>query len=209
MTPIIIGLCGNRQVGKSRAARHLVEVHGFQRLHPFDGGKAASRGYFQHLGADETTALRMTDGDLKDLPSPLLPVIEDPRHGTPGTHYAPRFWLEKFGKFMGMEMGPAWTLEREIERNLKAGQTRLISESIVFEIESFRRMGGIVIRLDRPRTSDEKSVGFETDSFTRTIVPDHVILNDSDFVEDLHRQIDLFLEDRIGLRIEEPEPLEF
>lgn len=209
MTPIILGLCGDRKVGKSRAARHLVEAHGFQRLHPFDGGKAASRGYFQHLGADEDTALRMTDGDLKDLPSPLLPVISDPEHGKPGTHYAPRYWLEKFGKFMGMDMGPEWTLEREIERHLKAGQTRLISESIVFEIESFRRLGGIVIRLDRPRTVSEKAVGFETDSFSRTIVPDHVILNDSDFVEDLHRQIDLFLEEKIGIRIEAPELLEF
>lgn len=206
MTDLIIGLCGDRKVGKSKAAKHLVETHGFTRLHPFDGGKAASRGYFQHLGADEETAHRMTDGDLKDIASPLLPVIRNPEHGVPGTHYAPRFWMEKFAKFMGVDMGPAWTLEQEVARHKSAGSPlRLVSESIVYEIETFRRLGGIVVRVDRPLKDNDRPVGFETDKFSRTILPDHILLNDSDSVEDLHRSLDVLLREELGLRREEPD----
>ncbi len=206
MTDLIIGLCGDRKVGKSKAARHLVEAHGFKRLHPFDGGKAASRGYFQHLGADAEMAHRMTDGDLKDVPCPLLPVIQDPGHGVPGTHYAPRFWMEKLAKFMGVDMGPAWTLEQEVERHKSAGEPlRLVSESIVYEIETFRKLGGIVLRLDRPLRGNDKPVGFETDKFSRTILPDHILLNDSDSVEELHKSLDALLREELGLMREEPD----
>ena len=91
---IILGLAGLRRAGKSTAADHLVAAHGFVRLHPFDGGKAAARGYYMHIGIDEDTAWRMTDGDLKDTPCELLPG-----------NATSRDFLEPFGKFMGVSMG--------------------------------------------------------------------------------------------------------
>lgn len=206
MQNVIIGLSGKRQVGKSHIARHLVEQHGFSRLHPFDGGKAASRGYFRHLGIDEETALRMTDGDLKDVPSPILPVISNPEHGTVGEHYKPRFWMEKFGQFMGAQLGPEWTIEREIDRHLRLGQPfRLVAESIVYEAETLRRMGGVIIRVEREVDAALAISGLETDKFGAEIVPDHVLKNDGETLDDLYGQVDELLRETLGLRQDEAE----
>jgi hypothetical protein len=79
MTPPIIGLAGQRGVGKSLITRHLIDSHGFRSIHPFSGGKAACRGYFEYLGATAEEAQRMTDGDLKDRPSAILPEAQTPR----------------------------------------------------------------------------------------------------------------------------------
>jgi hypothetical protein len=206
MKHVIIGLSGNRQVGKSHIARHLVERHGFSRLHPFDGGKAASRGYFTYLGVDAETAMRMTDGDLKDVPSPILPVIANPEHGPVGEHYRPRFWMEKFGQFMGVQLGPEWTIEREIDRHLRSGDpVRLVAESIVYEAETLRRMGGAIVRVERDLVDAPKISGLETDKFGAEIVPDHVLKNDGATLEALYGQVDDFLRDVMGLRLEDLE----
>jgi hypothetical protein len=206
MQNVIIGLSGLRQVGKSHIARHLVEQHGFTRLHPFDGGKAASRAYFMHLGIDAETAARMTDGDLKDKPCDVLPVISNVDHGRVGTHYTSRFWMEKFGQFMGSQLGPEWTIEREIDRHLRSGQPfRLVAESIVYEAETLRRMGGIILRVEREVDRSLGISGLETDKFGADIVPDHVLKNDGETLAELYAQVDDFLRDAIGLRQDEAE----
>ncbi|MCE6958791.1 hypothetical protein LAZ40_06980 [Cereibacter sphaeroides] len=207
MQNLIIGLSGRRKVGKTKFARHLVERHGFRRLHPFDGGKAAARGYYVHLGADEETAYRMTDGDLKDVPSPILPVIADPAHGKPGDHYSSRFFMEKFAQFMGVQMGPEWTVEMEIARHLRTGEpVRLIAESMVYEAEPFRRMGGIIIELVRPDYQSPDGLEHDTDRYSRTIVPDFILTNDGS-EEHLFRRIDDLLLVNFGVQeaaVEEP-----
>lgn len=175
MSNIIIGLKGDRQVGKSHIAQHLVDNHGFKRVHPFDGGKAATRAYFMHLGTDEETAWRMTDGDLKDKPSPFLPVITDPAHVIPGRfemgdRYPPRFFMEKFGRCMGVEMGPGFTIGMEIERHLRdgsEGEQRLVVESIVYEAPQMREYGGQIIEVRRDKPDADKVVGLETDKYGR------------------------------------------
>lgn len=165
---IMIGLTGGRHVGKSSLASHVVERHGFARMHPFDGGKVASEAWFRHLGADAGTAHDMVHGKLKDRPSPLLPV------GPDGQHAMPRLFYEKFGAFLGRTLGPDWTLGTEIRRLAVLGHDRIISESIVFEAEAFRAMGGKIIRIDRPGAG---VIGIETDPVVRTIAPDFVFEN--------------------------------
>ena len=162
---ILIGLTGERQVGKSVLADHLVAEHGFSRLHPFDGGKAATQAFFRHLGADADTAWRMVNGDLKDRPSHLLPV------GPDGVNFDPRFFMEKFGAFMGVILGPDWTLNQEIRRLADQGSDRIIAESIAFEAEAFRAAGGIVVGVKRPRAGPIIA-GIETDRVVAGIVPD-------------------------------------
>lgn len=76
----IIALFGRRQVGKSHIANHLVDTHGYVRLHPFNPGKAGLREVYKAGGANDLEALRMTDTDLKDLPSRFLPKIGDDAH---------------------------------------------------------------------------------------------------------------------------------
>lgn len=213
MKDIIIGLKGGRGVGKSKVADHLVKNHGFSRVHPFDGGKAASRAYFMHIGATEEEAWRMTDGDLKDVPSPLLPIITNPEHVIPGKcelgdHYMPRFFMEKFGKCMGIEMGPEFTIGMELRRHLgkdPGEQKRLVVESIVYEAPELRALGGKIIEVQREIEGVERPAGMETDKFVSAVGTDHVFDNCSADLATMRAEFDALLQEIFEL--EEPEPV--
>ncbi|MBW3243622.1 hypothetical protein KUV57_13190 [Epibacterium sp. DP7N7-1] len=212
MSITIIGLKGRRQVGKSKIADHLVQNLGFTRVHPFDGGKVACRAYFMHLGADEETAWRMTDGDLKDVPSPILPIITKPEHVVPGKselgdHYMSRFFMEKFGRCMGIDMGPDWTIGKELQLHLDANpgeDKRLVVESIVYEADQLRALGGKIIEVTRTAEGLESPVGMETDRFGATVVPDLHFNNSGASLETMRMEFNELLADHFG--IGEPEP---
>lgn len=174
---LMIGLTGRRNVGKTTVADALVEACGFVRVHAFDGGKEAAFAYFRHCGADTATAARMIWGDLKDRPSDLLPGAVAPRH-----------FLEKFGRFMGQEMGVDWTLGLEVARARRAGKP-IVVESLVYEADWFRRQGGIVVRVERP--GHQGPVGCESDAVQATIEADHVLVNDGDIASLCQPAIDL------------------
>lgn len=173
---IIIGLAGLRRVGKSTACDHLVQHHGFVRLHPFDGGKAATRAYLTHIGISSDYAWRMTDGDLKDTPCDRLPG-----------NATPRSFMEPFGKFMGVEMGPEWTIGMELRRLAEQGHERIVAESVVYEDEVVRSLGGSIWKLTK---SDRLPVeGLKTDAYTMAMQSDLTILNDGSH-DDLYRSLD-------------------
>lgn len=193
MTGLIIGLSGRRGVGKSRVADHLVENHGFSRVHPFQGGKAACVGYFVHVGATPEEATRMVNGDLKDEPCALLP-----------DNQTPRYFMERFGQFMGVQMGPAWTIGQEIRLALeKDPNARLIAESIVYEVDVVREMGGVIVEITRDASSIE---GLETDKATALIRPDLRFENNGNSLSNLKREVDELLDEVIGYLDPEPEP---
>jgi hypothetical protein len=170
---MMIGFMGGRGVGKSTLANHLVQEHGFARAHPFDGGKAASLAYFMHLGATPDMAEDMIMGSLKDQSCDLLPLDAD------GHHHTPRYFLEKFGAFMGTDLGYQWTLGREIDRLQSQGHERIIFESIAFEAAEFQSLGGIIIEVQPKNILPEnRIIGIETDKAVRMIMPDHVFQND-------------------------------
>ncbi len=182
MQPLIIGLAGLRQVGKSRVANHLVASHGFQKVHPFSGGKAACRAYYAHLGASEETAWRMTDGDLKDTPSPYLPNREPSRT-----------FMERFGKFMGVEMGPDWTIGTELRiATGRPGGNRLVVESVVYEDHVIREAGGMLWMIER--SGRMPTPGLETDAYTMRMTCDLTIMNDAETLGPLHDTIDALME---------------
>lgn len=187
---IILGLAGLRRAGKSTAADHLVEKHGFIRLHPFDGGKAAARAYYTHVGIDEDTAWRMTDGDLKDTPCDKLPG-----------NATSRDFMEPFGKFMGVAMGPDWTIGRELLRHQALGHERIIAESVVYEDKVLRDMGGVIWRLNKK--GREPVAGLETDAYTMAMTCDLELDNDGT-MEELYEKLDQSLEDYLA-RVAEAE----
>ena len=172
---MIIGLTGKRNVGKSAAAGFLVEA-GFIRAHPFAGGKVASAAYFEYLGATSDEAQRMVNGDLKDLPSDYLPARASPRH-----------WMEQFGKFMGVKMGPDWTLGAELARlKRQSPDTNAVVESVVYEEPQLRAAGGIIVRITRP--GHQGAAGENTDAAQADIAADIEIVNDGS-LDDLKRKI--------------------
>lgn len=198
MTSIVLGLAGLRQVGKSHFADRLVEKYGFKKIHPFNGGKAACRGYYVHLGICEEDAWRMTDGDLKDVPCEKLPG-----------GVASRFFMERFGKFMGIEMGPEWTLGKEIELAKEKGiGDRFLIESIVYEDHVVRAQGGVIIRVERPGVTP--TPGLETDAYTERMTVDGQFVNDKPTLEAYYADIDKYIEEQIltGELVQQRELLE-
>lgn len=193
MTGLIIGLSGRRGVGKSRVADHLVEHHGFSRIHPFEGGKAACVGYFRHIGISEEDAVRMVNGDLKDKPCGVLP-----------DNQTPRYFMERFGQFMGVQMGPAWTIGQEIRLALERDpDARLIAESIVYEVDVIREMGGVIVEITRDGSGIE---GLETDKATALIRPDLRFENNGNSLSHLMVEVDDLLGQVLDYLDPEPEP---
>ncbi|MEP3669203.1 MAG: hypothetical protein ABJN42_20950 [Roseibium sp.] len=193
---IIVGLSGERQVGKSIIANYLVDTFGFERAHPFNGGKAATRAYFEYIGVPAEEAHRMTDGDLKDVPSAYLP-----------NNAKPRFFMEEFGHFMGVGLGPDWTIGKELERIESAAakegrEARIIMESIVYEIDYLRARNEVMVVEVRRDGADKTIEAPRTSAAGKLITPDMVIDNNgTDFVE-LYRRIDEEMFDRFGIERE-------
>lgn len=169
--PLMIGLTGKRNVGKSTVAEYLETHYGFERIHAFDAGKEAARAWFAYVTGDPITAEEMVYGGLKDKPSPHLPG-----------NVAPRFFLEKFGHFMGAQMGVEWTLGLEIAAAVKRNpRAPIVVESLVYEAPWFKAQGGTVWRLER--LGHEGPAGIESDAVQAAIEADVTIAAST--VEDL------------------------
>lgn len=151
-----IAFTGRRNVGKSTAVRHL-EKHGFIQVHAFTGGKQAAFAYFDHIlegGEFCGMGWRMVYGDLKDAPCPALPG-----------GVAPRKFLEDFGRFMGVGMGVEWTLKAEVDRakRLHGDDVNLAVDSMIYESDYWREVGGVIVRLNRPDFEGQPVVDSDKD----------------------------------------------
>lgn len=184
--PLMIGITGKRNVGKSTVATILESRYGFARAHAFDGGKEAALAYFVHVTGDYPTAKRMVYGDLKDKSSPHLPG-----------KVAPRFFLEKFGHFMGDTMGVDWTLAMEIARiRRQTPNAPIVVESLVYEAPWFKSQGGFVLRLERP--DFDGPAGIASDSVQAGIDADETIAARS--VEELERKAEWLADKLLEVR---------
>ena len=173
--PLMVGLTGKRNVGKSTAA-NILEAHGFNRIHAFDAGKEAAETYFAYVTGSGERAARMVYGDLKDQPCADLPG-----------GVAPRYFLERFGQFMGVQMGIDWTLAMEIAVARRNAPTApIVVESVIYEADWFKAQGGVIIRMERPGFDGPQ---VDSDAAQAAIVADRVI--SATTVADLDRQVRL------------------
>lgn len=155
--PLLIGLTGKRNVGKSTVAEYLESHFGFERIHAFDAGKIAAAAWFKAMGLP---GREMVYGPLKDKPCADLPG-----------NASPRYFLERFGHFMGAEMGVEWTLAMEVAAaRRRSPRAPIVVESVVYEAPWFKRAGGQIWRLERPGhegpagvASDSVQAGIEAD----------------------------------------------
>lgn len=167
---MLIGFTGKRGVGKSEAAK-ILAARGFLPAHAFAGGKAAAEAFFLHIGATREEARDMVYGNLRDVPSALLP-----------DRATPRFFLEKLGNWWGTQLGPDWSLGRELARIKRdAPFASVVAESIVYEADVFRHAGGKIVRVIRP--DHVGPVGMMTDIAEARIAADAVIVNDGSLAE--------------------------
>lgn len=168
---MIIGLTGKRGVGKSTIA-DVLEEDGFIRSHAFEGGKAATFGYFVHIGMPIDVADEAVYGRLRDEPNEYLP-----------NNSTPRYFMEKFGHFMGVTLGSDWTLGTEIDRIQRNYPSKnIVIESVVYEAPLLRSRGGRIIRVTRP--DHEGIMGMMTDAAQSEIDADFELINDGS-VDDL------------------------
>ena len=69
---MIIGLAGAAGAGKSTAAGYLAERYGYARVRFSAGLKGMLRAFYRVCGLSEAEIERRIEGDLNDVPDPLL-----------------------------------------------------------------------------------------------------------------------------------------
>jgi hypothetical protein len=179
----LIGLTGKRNVGKSTVAAFLESRYGFARRHAFEAGKQAAKTWFDSM---DLYGWRMVYGDLKDVPCADLPG------GNP-----PRYFLERFGEFMGVQMGVDWTLAMEIAAARRRWpKAPIVVESVVYEAAWFKAAGGRIWRLERP--GHEGPAGIESDAAQAGILPDLTL--SATAVDDLLSQVGRVTDQMVGGR---------
>ena len=135
---MVIGLCGLAGAGKSTAARHLVEHHGFVRR-PFAALlKGMLRTLLHAQGVPAGEVDRMVEGDLKEVPCPHL------------GGRTPRFAMQTLGTEWGRALAPdLWV---EMWAPSIVGLERVVVDDVRFENEvaAVRALDGIVVEVRRP-----------------------------------------------------------
>lgn len=130
----LIGLIGKKGSGKDTAAA-VLEAHGFQNVKFAGALKAMLHTLLAYQGADETTCRRMIDGDLKEVPTPLL------------GGKTPRFAMQTLGTEWGRELiGADFWLSTAMTR-AATGDTVITDVRFPNEVEAVMNSGGTVIRL--------------------------------------------------------------
>jgi hypothetical protein len=136
----LIGLSGAAGSGKSTAAQYLHDAHRYQRKRFAQPLKDAMRRILQGAMLDDHTIERMIEGDLKEVPTPVL-LGKTPRHAmqTLGTEWGRHCIGEDF-----------WVnLMRHALDTSKRGAL-IVIEDVRFDNEAalIRSFGGRIIRME-------------------------------------------------------------
>lgn len=113
-----------------------------------------------------------------DFRSPKTQNLIEHPDATPG-HYTSRHVMERLGSFLGVDLGPAWTLNAEIARSSRVdGDTKgKVVESIVYEAAHLPEVSGLaLVRVTSDREIPIESP--ESDAFIQTIEENASFHND-------------------------------
>ncbi|WP_336489583.1 deoxynucleotide monophosphate kinase [Methylobacterium nigriterrae] len=141
---MIIGLAGAAGCGKTTAAGYLAERYGYTRIRFSGPLKNMLRSFFRDCGLSEAEIERRIEGDLKDVPDPLLGG-QTPREGMIGIGYDwgrdkmhPHIWTN------------AW--QASAQAALVGGVPGVVAEDVrnPEEVDTIHALGGTVVRIRRP-----------------------------------------------------------
>jgi len=135
----IIGFTGLAGSGKSTAAKHLIQMHGFARGKFAGALKDMFRALLLYRRVDPTLIERMIDGDLKETASPAL------------NGRTPRHAMQTLGTEWGRNCMDA-NLWVDTEIDATANQSRLVFDDVRFpnEAEAVLAAGGVIVHIERP-----------------------------------------------------------
>lgn len=174
---ILIGLTGERGVGKSEFTKYAMEFHNFGISHAFEPGKRLTMHFYVHeLRIPHHIAVEMVYGSLKDIPSPYLPNNDTSRR-----------FMEELGFCLGKKMGSEYTIGIEMDRIREDNRPGYIMDSVVYEAPFFVGRGGIIVRIERE--DRDKTIQAVHTSKAQSEVPAHVILKNSGTLQDFQRDI--------------------
>ena len=180
--PSRIALCGLAGSGKSTAADYFVSRHGFKRISYAAPIKRMIRALLIEAGAGLLETIEMTDGKLKELPSPFL------------CGHSPRYALQTLGTEFGRDIiGPdIW--RRILLNKVSKHSCPLVVDDARFgdEIVDLRQAGFLIVRIERGNSESDSPARCHS-SEKQELPVDLTIQNDSS-VEDLHIKLQKLLE---------------
>lgn len=182
MTTKLIALSGPAGSGKSAAASYLASVHGYHPVKFAGPLKAMLRAYYVSVGLEDPEQIeRRIEGDLKEVPDPLL------------NGYTPRHAMQTLGTEWGRDcLGQdfwvrAWRHKVDSVHTVVTDDCRFNNEA-----EAVKAAGGIVIRLS-PDVHRRASSGHVSETPLYDTLVDHEVVNDGT-VDDLRDKISDIIE---------------
>ena len=170
---MLIGFCGIPDCGKSTAARHLHETRGFAWVNISHPIKAMLRGLYEWCGLESAEIERRIDGDLKNIPDPLL------------NGKTPRYAMQTLGYEWRNLIHTELFADRWGDRVMTFDNVASDSMRYPNEMPALRRAGGILVEIQRPGLVE--TTGHPAEN--QKLDPDHVIVNDGS-IEDLQAKVD-------------------
>lgn len=160
---MLIGITGQKGAGKDAFARHFIE-RGFANVKMADPLKAMLRTLLDLAAIDEATIERMIEGDLKEVPSPVL-CGKTPRYAmqTLGTE-----WRNMLGEDLWLNI---W------RDRVETSDVPVVCTDIRFAHEAAEiiERGGHMVRVERPGLAGGDGHSSETEMTNLPV--DVVILN--------------------------------
>lgn len=182
-----IGLTGAAGSGKSTAAVRLVDEWGGHRV-PFAAPlKRMLRKFLEDQGTGLGAACRMTDGDLKEIPTEYLGG-QTPRRAmqTLGTE-----WGRSLSATLWIDAWRRAVEGRALKEAVEGKTVLIIADDVRFanEVAAIRAMGGLIVRVLRPGAGLSGEAGAHMSEAGDLDDPDIAIHNDGS-LDWLHTQID-------------------
>jgi len=138
--PLRIALCGLAGSGKSTAADYLVSRHKFKRLSYAAPIKKMLRVLLIESGATLVESIEMTEGRLKELPSPYL------------CGNSARYAMQSLGTEWGRELIGSEIWRRILINKVRTyGSTPVVVDDLRFpnEAEALKAEGFVIVRIKR------------------------------------------------------------